>query len=395
MSVYTLAISQLIDDGYSGAAQAVSSATGTPGSHSLPHRPLASILAGNAIPDSLRTKREGFVAKHALPVGARACARWSGDGRTIAAGTGDGAVGLFDAESLLKGGVAKTAQAEAAPTAVIRRYADHKAGVNDVDFHPGGAIVVSASEDATLHFYDTASAHTGPARTCTDTHPARSAAFHPHGGEHLLVGTSHAALHLYDMASFRCYLASNASHHHRAAITDARWSADGAMVASCAAGEVKLWDGHNMSCVATLGRPHGGTPVGSVAFSKSGRQLLTSGADSALKLWDVRALREAASEAGGAAPVPLRTYEGGGQGTARRVGCFSHDDRHVIGADETTASAIVWLSSMRAADVPVGGEVVAKCAGHAQPIRCIAHSPTAAAFVTCAEDGTLRAWAEA
>ena len=96
--------------------------------------------------------------------------------------------------------------------------------------------------------------------------------------------------------------------------------------------------------------------------------------------------------------MPLRTYEGGGQGTARRVGTFSHDDRHVIGADETSAAAIVWLSSVRApqiADVPVGGEVVARCAGHAQPIRCVAHSPTAAAFVTCAEDGTLRAWAEA
>ena len=34
-----------------------------------------------------------------------------------------------------------------------------------------------------------------------------------------------------------------------------------------------------------------------------------------------------------AAPVPLRTYEGGGQTTARRVACFSHDERHVVGAD--------------------------------------------------------------
>ena len=32
-------------------------------------------------------------------------------------------------------------------------------------------------------------------------------------------GTTHAALHLYDMATFRCFLAADASHHHRAAIT--------------------------------------------------------------------------------------------------------------------------------------------------------------------------------
>ena len=169
------------------------------------------------------------------------------------------------------------------------------------------------------------------------------------------------------------------------------------MIASYAAGEVKLWDGASLTCVATLGRAHGGTPVDSASFSKSGRYVLTAGADSAVKVWDVRMLREQAAGAGGGriAPEAMRTYEGGGQTTARRVAVFSHDERHVVGADEASGAALVWLAALRkGADVPLGGEVVAKCQGHTQPIRCVAHSPTTAAFVTCADDGTVRAWTQ-
>lgn len=385
-AMYSLCISQLRDDGYPGAAQAVADATGTPGSSSsdLPSRPLASILAGGPIPDSLRPSK-GYSMKCSTAVGARPMARFSADGRTLAVGTGDGAISLYESETLLVRG----------SELPIRRYTSHAQGVNDIDFHPTSSIIVSASEDATLHFYDAAAPIDGPSRTCTDTHPVRSAAFHPQG-DHLLVGTTHAALHLYDMATFRCFLAADASHHHRAALADARWSADGSLVASCAAGEVKVWDGASLSCVATLGRAHGGTPVGSACFSKSGRYVLTAGADSAVKLWDVRMLREQAASAGGGriAPAATRTYEGGGQTAARRVAAFSHDERHIVGADEGSACALVWLAALRGESAPLGGELVAKCPGHAKPIRCIAHSPSVGAFVTCSDDGTMRAWAQ-
>jgi cleavage stimulation factor subunit 1 len=161
-----------------------------------------------------------------------------------------------------------------------------------------------------------------------------------------------------------------------------------------AASEVKLWDGGSIACIATLGRAHGGSPVGSVLFSRDGRYLLTAGADSAVKLWDVRALRASGAAAARAAPTPLRTYEGGGQASARRVACFSHDERHVISADEPSASAVVWLRGAEGTDAPPGGELVAKCAGHARPVRCIAPAPNAPVFVTCADDGKLRAWAQ-
>ena len=84
------------------------------------------------------------------------------------------------------------------------------------------------------------------------------------------------------------------------------------------------------------------------------------------------------------------------QGVARRVACFSHDDSLVIGADEATAAALVWPTALGGATSdggPPGGEIVARCAGHTRPIRCVAHAPSGAAFVSAAEDGTVRTWA--
>jgi len=319
-------------------------------------------------------------------VGASPIVRFSQDGRALAVGTADGAVQVFEADTVL-------ARGACTPENVLRRYTDHKGAVNDAEFHPTSPILVTASEDATLHFNDVPSNRTGPSRTCTDTHPVRSVAFHP-GGSHLLVGTTHAALHIYDVSTFRCFLSAEASDHHQAAIADARWAADGSLFASCAAAEVKLWDGHNCRCVLTLGRSHGGTPVGSVAFSRNGHHVLTSGADSAVKLWDIRAARVAANESGRAAPMPMRTFEGGAQSTPRRVACFSHDESLVIGADEANASAIMWPTASDTIDTLLGGEICARCTGHKRPIRCLAHAPGVPAFVSTGEDGSIRVWAQ-
>jgi cleavage stimulation factor subunit 1 len=399
-ALYRLCVAQLHDDGYPGAAQALADATSVPppvasdGTTTLPKQPLAGVLAGSQRPEAFGLwQYAAYKLRCVVGEAAQPTARFSADGRHVAVGASDGSVRVFEASSLLERGEVGGAESPS------RHFGVHSGAVNDVDFHPSSPILVSASEDATLQFYDFTSSRpeyaTRPMRTCTDTHPARCAAFHPKG-EHLLVGTTHAALHLYDTATFRCFLSPNPAHHHRAAITDARWAADGSLFASCASAEVKLWDGSSCLCVATLGRPHGGTAIGSVAFSRSGRYLLTSGADSAVKLWDVRAIRTEAGVTAGArvAASPVRTYEGGGASAARRTAAFSHDEAVIVGADEASASALVWSTGLSDAhaDAPVGGEVVARCSGHSRPIRCVAHSPTAAAFVTCADDATVRVW---
>ncbi len=387
VALYKLVVAQLADDGYHGAAQAVAQATGTPGPSvlSLPSHALHGLLNGSPTVDVLAPAAASLRCSTVAPyrprmaesVGAhRAVVRFSADGKQLAVGTSDGLVHVLDAEALLAG----KGSAESA----LRRFADHAAAVNDLDYHPSGKQLVSASDDNNLHFYDVAS-QSGPMRTCTDTHPVRSAAFHPKG-DHLLVATSHAALHLYDIATFRCFL-SPGGQHHQHPLTEARWAADGACFASCAAGEVKLWDGGTCRCLATLHRPHGGTPVGSVRFSRSGRYLLTSGADSAVNLWDVRMLRGGGggSSGKGVGPAPVRVFEGASQSAVRRVAAFSHDEALVLSADEPTGAVVLWSSTT--------AEVVGRCLGHTRPVFCLAHAPTCAAFVSTGEEGALRVWA--
>ena len=89
--------------------------------------------------------------------------------------------------------------------------------------------------------------------------------------------------------------------------------------------------------------------------------------------------------------APLRRRWGGGQTAARRVASLSHDEKRIVGADENSSAALVWLTNL-GTDAPLGGEVVAKHAGHSAAIRCVVHNPKQAAFVTCSEDATVRAW---
>jgi cleavage stimulation factor subunit 1 len=393
-SLYRLVVAQLADDGYSDAAAAVATATNTPqlpggSSSALPQHALLQLLNGQQM-DALgpggamarASQPEIYRTRCAEDVGSlRAHLRFSPDGRQLAVGTAEGTVHVLDAAALFHG----KGSAESA----LRKYTGHTGSVNDLDYHPNGAVLVSASEDANLNFYDLAGGNAqGPARMCTDTHPIRSAAFHPMGN-HLLVGTSHAALRLYDVATFRCFLSPDAASHHQAGtITEARWVPDGSLFASCAGSEVKVWDGGSCRCLYTMSRPHGGTPVGGLQFSKSGRYLLTCGADSAVKLWDIRQVMSDASEGpsgGRGGPRPLRVFEGASQSQARRTATFSHDEALVLAADEASGSIITWSA--------ITAEVTGRCQGHSRPVHRLVHAPNLGGFVSTGEDGALRAWA--
>ena len=54
--------------------------------------------------------------------------------------------------------------------AALRSYTEHSGAVNAVDFHPSGAVAVSASEDCTMRFYEWR--HAMPRRTSPACLPA-------------------------------------------------------------------------------------------------------------------------------------------------------------------------------------------------------------------------------
>lgn len=220
---YTLVVAQLLDDGFVGAAQAVAAATHTPlplPSHMRPPpRELERLLqlvpkdqtrgACTAALDLDAPTPEGTDAPQPLnPVWSSKhtgrAVSFSPDGRRSAIGASDGAIKILDVRAMMstaRGGAASGA------SPIERTYTDHTAPVNDLVWHPSSALLVSASEDGTMRFFELERQSMRATRQCTDTHAVRSVSFHP-SGDHLLVGTAHCALHVYDVTTFRAYTAS-------------------------------------------------------------------------------------------------------------------------------------------------------------------------------------------
>ena len=94
---------------------------------------------------------------------------------------------------------------------------------------------------------------------------------------------------------FQCFVSSVAHHQHTAEVTTLKWSGDGkqfcsgsldgsikvrrhqALGSAAAHGISQVWDGVSNRCIGTFIQAHDGAPVCSVAFSRNGKYILSSG----------------------------------------------------------------------------------------------------------------------
>ena len=90
-------------------------------------------------------------------------------------------------------------------------------------------------------------------------------------------------------------MSSVAHHQHTAEVTTLKWSGDGkqfcsgsldgsikvrrhqALGSAAAHGISQVWDGVSNRCIGTFIQAHDGAPVCSVAFSRNGKYILSSG----------------------------------------------------------------------------------------------------------------------
>jgi len=386
--MYNMVVNQLVDDGHVGAASAVAASTlaqmptKAQNNHALARR-LQGRAPDTAAGGGLDLDAGGGGGPPAaayrtcwVAPGAGGAAAFGADGTHAAVGAADGSVRLLDAALLAQGG---------AQDPVLRVYNEHRQAVTDLDFHPGANanLLVSASQDATLRFYNFPGAPRA-SRQCTDTHAIHAVRFHPAGG-HLLVGTAHHSLHLYDVATFRCFTSTQPMEEHSAPIAAVAWAADGKSYASVAGPALKLWDGRTCRCSHTVPMAHRGEAVTSVAFSHSGRYVLTAGADGMARLWDVAAAKS------------LLTYEGGGGGGEggggggggggeRAAAYFCAGEALVGGAVGGGSEVLLWDAK--------SGALAQRLAGHAAPLRALACSAAAPVLLSCSADGQVRGWVE-
>ena len=116
----------------------------------------------------------------------------------------------------------------------------------------------------------------------------------------MISGTDHHAIRIFDIHTLKCYIPQHEKDHHESGITRVRYAPMANIFSSSSHdGSIKIYDGVSSSCVNTIQNAHGGQSVTSVAFSKSGKYLLSTGMDHEGKLWDMSTGKVVITYAGG------------------------------------------------------------------------------------------------
>lgn len=305
------------------------------------------------------------------------CARFSPDGRLVATGSADTSIKLFEVDKVRQMMMTDSGIRDVPVRPVIRTFYDHIQPINDLDFHPQSAVLISGAKDRTIKFFDFAKTAAKRAfRVIQDTHNVRSVAFHP-CGDFLLAGTDHSIPHLYDVNTFQCYLSSSLQDGHiDGAINQVRYASNGGTyVTASKDGSVRIWDGVSASCIRAIESAHGSTEATSATFTKDQRYVLSCGKDSVVRLWDVGSGRQ------------VKQYVGAQHEQMRCQAVFNHTEEFVLCVDESNSEIVAWDA--------LSGDVTSRFqSNHSGTPRWLEHSPSESAFITCGTDRSVRFWRE-
>ncbi|HYH85054.1 MAG TPA: caspase family protein [Pyrinomonadaceae bacterium] len=204
---------------------------------------------------------------------------FSPDGKTLASGSDDGTVKLWDAET----------------GAQVRKLKGHAGSVRVVAFSPDSRLVATVEDasyrktDYAIKLWDAATGAEARNIQTGERNDVYSLAFSPDGK--LLAGACRdKTVRLWDVATGA---EARALKVHERAVALVRFSPDGKLLAGVAGRDVILWDAATGAQLRSLAA--GASGVTTIAFSPDGKILAVGGFDGAVALWDAGAGRELAT----------------------------------------------------------------------------------------------------
>ncbi|XP_015752307.1 PREDICTED: cleavage stimulation factor subunit 1-like [Acropora digitifera] len=288
-------------------------------------------------------------------------ASFSQNGRLIATGSMDASIKVLDVERMVAKNTMPQSQDQSSGTnlenhPVIRTLYDHMEEVTSVEFHPSALVLASGSKDCTVKLFDISKPSVKKAyRSIQEAEVVTSMSFHP-TGDFILVGTEHPTIRLYDTNTGQCFVSANPREYHTGPINMVIYS----------------------PCLATYLFPFTQiievvSEVYSICFSQNSKYVVSSGNDSLVFLWELSTGKA------------LNMYTGATMSNYRTQVVFNHTEDFMFVADESNNSIACW-------DTRTTEKLKTLSSGHNNHIRCLTHSPTGAAFVSCSDDYRARFW---
>jgi WD40 repeat protein len=296
-------------------------------------------------------------------------AAFSPDGRTLASGSDDRSVRLWNVGD----------PANPAPLGVP--LTGHTSAVNSVAFSPDGGTLASGGYDGMIRLWNVGDpANPAPLGVPLAGHAnaISSVAFSPDGGT-LASGGYDGTMRLWNVSD-PAKPVPLGGPGHSSAVYSVAFSPDGRMLATGSFdGIVQLWNVSDPAKPVPLGEPLAGhtNSVYSVAFSPDGQTLASGSADQSVLLWNLSELTR---------PALLGELKNSSSNVVLSVS-FSPDGRTLASAN---AAQIVQLWNL--SDLRYVAALGLPLTGHTSAVNSVVFSPDGRTLASASFDHSVRLW---